>query len=72
MSSPPGCSLLSDHNVICPLWDTVVQVVKGEEVTQGRPLLQEEKEEAVGMALTPLLTLLSTFQGMASFLGSFT
>ncbi|XP_050690496.1 protein broad-minded-like [Eriocheir sinensis] len=62
-SSHQGCSLLSGHNVICPLWDTVIQVVKGEELTQGRPLLQEEKEEAMGVALTPLLTLLSTFQG---------
>lgn len=49
--------------MIRPLWESVAQVVKGEERIQGRPLLQEEREEAVGVALAPLLTLLSTFQG---------
>lgn len=72
ISSPQGCSLLSDHNVTQPLWDTVIQVVKGEELTQGRPLLQEEKEDAMAKALVPLLTLLSTFQGNGhTFIGPF-
>ena len=63
MTSPSGCSLLGSLNVVRSLWDTLSQVVMGEEQVQGRPLLQDETEEAMGDALAPLKTLLATFQG---------
>ncbi|XP_063889344.1 protein broad-minded-like [Scylla paramamosain] len=62
-SSQQGCSLLGSLNIVRPLWDILSQVVRGEEQAQGRPLLQDEREEAMAEALGPLLTLLATFQG---------
>ncbi|MPC50164.1 Protein broad-minded [Portunus trituberculatus] len=61
-SSQQGCSLLGSLNIVRPLWDILSQVVRGEEQAQGRPLLQDEREEAMGEAVAPLLTLLATFQ----------